>query len=342
MRHKLLAGMLAWVCCALVACSSQEEDIPLLPIDPEQPPVAKIEQVSVKAKDILSGNARDTRTAFELESTKLTFKWAEGDRIGIFPLGVEGQNDQVSLTIRSGAGTNQATFSGGGWALRTDMTYAAYYPYQLSSAEQAVTDTEILFSYEHQCQTGNATLTHLGKHDFMATVGTVAANRSQGTEAPEDWVLNFDFFHMNCVAQFNLVLPKAVAVDKLSLRCDDPIFWQKGRLNLTGGFMPAEGDTPVFDYAMQGDAVRVMEMELKEIGTTEQNKTLTLYMNLPPVDMQGHQVYVVLHGTDNRVYQGLLPSKAMVSGNAYRFDATLQDVTVSSDIDSPPFSPEEI
>ena len=165
-------------------------------------------------QDILSGNARDTRTAFELESTKLTFKWAEGDRIGIFPLGVEGQNDQVSLTIHSGAGSNQATFSGGGWALRTDMTYAAYYPYQLSSAEQAVTDTEILFSYEHQCQTGNATLTHLGKHDFMATVGTVAANRSQGTEAPEDWVLNFDFFHMNCVAQLNLVLPKAVAVEK--------------------------------------------------------------------------------------------------------------------------------
>lgn len=326
----------------MAACSSHEEDIPLLPTDPEQPSVAKIEQVSVRAKDILSGHVRDTRTAFELESTKLTFKWAEGDRIGIFPLDPEGRNDQVSLTIHSGAGTNQATFSGGGWALRTDMRYVAYYPYQLSSAEQVVTETEIVFSYEEQCQTGNATLVHLGQHDFMATIGTAAVNRSQGTEALEDWVLNFDFFHMNCVAQFNLTLPKAVAVDKLSLRCDDPVFWQKGKLNLTGGVLPAEGDTPVFDYVMQGDGVRLMEMGLKEVSTTEQNKTLTLYMNLPPIDMQGHQVYVVLHGTDNRVYQALLVSKTMVSGKAYRFDVTLQDVTVNSDIDSPPFSPEEI
>ena len=340
MMHKLLTGVAVLSCCALTACSSQE-DIPQLPADPEQSPMAKIEQVSVKARDILAGNAH-TRTAFELESTKLTFKWAEGDKIGIFPLNTDEGSDQVSLTIHSGAGTNQAAFSGGGWALRTDVTYAAYYPYQLASAEQTVTNTEIVFSYEGQCQTGNAALTHLGKHDFMATIGTSAVNKTQGTESPEDWALDFDFYHMNCVAQFNLTLPVAVAVDKLTLRCNDAIFWQKGKLNLANGLMPGEVDVPAFSYEMQGEAVGQMEMALKEVSATEQAKMLTLYMNLPPIDMQGHQVYVVLHGANNRVYQGLLVSKTMVSGKAYRFDATLADVTVDSTIDSPPFAPEEI
>ena len=341
MMHRLLAGVAALSCCVWTARSSKEEDIPQLPTNPEQPPLAKIEQVSVKARDILAGNAH-TRTAFELESTKLTFKWAEGDKIGIFPLNTDEGSDQVSLTIHSGAGTNQATFTGGGWALRTDVTYAAYYPYQLATAEQGVANTEIVFGYEGQCQIGNASLTHLGMHDFMATIGTAAVNKAQDTEAPEDWALDFDFYHLNSVAQFNLTLPVAVAVDKLTLRCNEAIFWQKGKLNLASGSVPAEGGVPVFSYEMQGEAVGQMEMELKEVSTPELDKTLTFYMNLPPIDIQGHQVYVVLHGTNNKVYQGLLASKTMVSGKAYRFDATLVDVTVNSTIDSPPFGSEDI
>lgn len=340
MRYEFLLGMAALGCCVLAACSSQEDE-PQLPANPEQPPLAKIEEVSVKAKDILAGNAQHTRTTFELESSKLTFSWAEGDKIGIFPLAQAEGSDQVGLDIHSGAGTNKATFTGGGWALRTDVTYAAYYPYQLASAEQGVTNTEIVFDYGGQCQTGNATLSHLGAHDFMATIGTIAVNKAQAGDA-EDWALDFDFYHMNSVAQFNLTLPVAIVVNKLTLRCDEAIFWQKGKLDLSSGSMPMEGDAPVFSYTMQGDAVNQLQMALKDISTTEQTKVLTLYMNLPPVNMQGHQVFVILHTSDNKVYQGLLASRTMTSGKAYRFDATLMDVTVNSTIVSPPFTGEDI
>lgn len=317
MIHKLFLGITALVCCGLMACSSQEDEPVLLPTDPDNPSVTNIEAVTVKAADILSGNAA-TRTAFELQSDKLAFSWAEGDRIGIFPCTTEG-NSQVALDIHSGAGSKNATFTGGGWALRTDIAYVAYYPYDLNG-----TNSEILFSYEGQCQTGNASLAHLGKHDLMATVATSAV----------DGALNFDFAHLNSFAQLNLTLPVNAAFTALTLQCNDAIFWKTGKLNLSS--------ETAYDYAISGEAVNRLRMELKDVNTTADVKTLTLYMNLPPIDMSGHQVFVILHSSDNKVYQAPLVSKTMVQGKAYRFDATLVDVTVNSTIDSPPFKDEVI
>ena len=312
--------LMAALCCGLfVGCSSGSVALPDEPDNPETPgneqTWTKIERVHVTADDVQSGMP-STRTSFTLDANKLNFSWSVGDEIGIIPLISEAES-QVKMTLVTGSGEKNATFTGGGWALRSDVTYMAYYPYQMEATTSGNT-----FSYAGQLQTGNASLAHLGTHDFMVTMPTSAVEEA----------LNFTFKHLNAVAQFNLTLPIAVTVDKLTLTCNEAELWTSAQLNFTNEGYNYDANTK--DYRLS--------MALDGIVTTEANQMVTLYMNLPPVDLSNKTTYIVLHGTNNRVYQGILVPKTLESGKAYRFDATLIDATMEANIDTPDFSQSEI
>jgi hypothetical protein len=68
-----------------------------------------IELVKVTAHDFVGAEAI-TRTLVEVDNAGATFKWAENDTIGIFPL----QGYQVAFPMAAGAGTQSANFDGGG------------------------------------------------------------------------------------------------------------------------------------------------------------------------------------------------------------------------------------
>ena len=305
----------------LNACSSGDdpfpEEPPVLPEEPavpdeeeQQPSSQIVKVVKMSASDFLSENA-NSRTSFTVSDSGLKFAWAEGDQIGVYPTA----GTQIAFTIKSGAGQNSAYFDGGAWALRDTETYASYYPYDVDNAARS--NAEIRFSYEGQCQTGNASLAHLGTHDLMATNATNAVNGE----------LVFQFKHVNSVVQLNLTVPVATSFNTLTVRCDEEIFAKVANLDLSG----SEYVYSIYEPANQ------MTLALTDVASTEANKVLTFYMMLPPVDMAGKSVYVVLRSEDNKVYQGQLPSKTMKQGKAYRFSATLKDVTMSSQIQSPGF-----
>lgn len=325
MKQRLFYLMMVCCCASLVSCSSGDDGSIKLPDEVEQPDDngegdeedewTKIERVTVVSEDLKAAGA-STRTSFTLESDRLAFAWAAGDEIGIIPLVVEAES-QVKMTLVAGSGEKTATFTGGGWALRSDVTYVAYYPYQLEATTSGIT-----FSYAGQLQTGNASLAHLGTHDFMATMPTSAVEEA----------LNFTFKHLNAVAQFNLTLPVAVTVDKLTLTCNEAELWTSAQLTFTNEGYRYDAITKEYRLSMTIDG----------ITTTEANPKVTLYMNLPPVDLSNKTTYIVLHGTNNRVYQGTLVPKALESGKAYRFDASLIDATMEANIDTPDFSQSEI
>ena len=305
----------------LNACSSGDdplpEEPPVLPEEPavpdeeeQQPSSQIVKVVKMNASDFLSENA-NSRTSFTVSDSGLKFAWAEGDQIGVYPTA----GTQIAFTIKSGAGQNTAYFDGGAWALRDTETYASYYPYDVDNAARS--NAEIRFSYKGQCQTGNASLAHLGTHDLMATNATNAVNGE----------LVFQFKHVNSVVQLNLTVPVATSFNTLTVRCDEEIFAKVANLDLSGS---------EYVYSIHEPANQ-MTLALTDVASTEANKVLTFYMMLPPVDMAGKSVYVVLRSEDNKVYQGQLPSKTMKQGKAYRFSATLKDVTMSSQIQSPGF-----
>ncbi len=327
MIRKLLLATLLIGCCGLGACSDAEETEPVFPPGEENPaddnkqPVEIIERVMVEASDIPAGNA-DTRTDFTLDNNKLTFSWAAGDKIGIFTT-ADGQA-QLPFSIAAGAGTHSAKFTGDGWALDATKTYVAYYPYNLNA-----TLDNIPCSYEGQAQTGNATLSHLGAHDFMATVHTSAVLNE--TSAAHE--LSLHFKHLNSVAQFNLTVPAAGTFSALTILCNQPIFSKTATLCLS-----AENYT----YTTAESTDRLV-LGLNEVSTTAAGQVLTLYMNLPPTDMSGQTVKVSLRSSDSKVYESTITPRTMSAGKAYRFDATLVDVSVSTnEVHAPGFGESNI
>ena len=78
-------------------------------------------------------------------------------------------------------------------------------------------------------------------------------------------------------------------------------------------------------------------MTLSDVATTQAQQVVTCYMMLPPVDLSGKTVYVILQSSDNKVYQGQLTSRKLESGRAYSFQTTLVDVTMSTEVSAPGF-----
>lgn len=75
-----------------------------------------------------------TRTSLEITSTGADFSWAETDTVGIFP----NEGAQAYFPMVSGAGTKSASFTGGGWALKSSANYAAYYPYNFFNRNRKI------------------------------------------------------------------------------------------------------------------------------------------------------------------------------------------------------------
>lgn len=295
----------------LKACASSGDESMLPEEDPIHPSQA-VKVVTMSADDIVSGN-NGSRTTYTLESDRLTLAWAAGDKVGVCP--TDDSSPQTRFTITGGAGQNTATFDGGAWILEEGRQYAAYYPYDASNTESS--NSNYRFSYEGQAQSGNSSLEHLGTHDLMATHAHVAV----------DGVLNFQFKHVNSVAQFRLTVPVAASFTSVTLRCDEEIFAKVADLDLSG---------EEFAWSIH-EPTGQLQMSLTDVASTENQKELVLYMMLPPVDMSGKTVQLILQSSDNKVYQSQLSSRKLQSGRAYSFAATLVDVTLSSEIESPKF-----
>ena len=103
-----------------------------------------------------------TRALAVSPTGSLSFSWADGDVLGIYPIG----GDQVAFPISDGAGTKTAKFDGGSWALRANFRYAAYYPF--SADNYHIAQTEIPVSLTGQVQDGNNNLSMASSFDYQA------------------------------------------------------------------------------------------------------------------------------------------------------------------------------
>lgn len=74
--------------------------------------LSKAEKITFMATDFKYAGA--TRTTLEDTEEAVRFTWADNDTVGIFP----SEGVQVYFPMVSGAGTQTATFTGGGWALK--------------------------------------------------------------------------------------------------------------------------------------------------------------------------------------------------------------------------------
>ncbi len=286
----------------LTACSSDDKEFM------GNEPVASykgdiVKGISVSLSDFESAGA-ETRTAYSATDGGVKVTWASNDTIGIFP----NVGGQVEFPIEAGTASNQATFDGGGWALKSNSTYAAYYPY--SAKNSYYTNKTIQVKYTGQKQTANGRTSHLGKYDYQATSG-VTTNSSG--------YLNFQFKHLGALMVFQLTVPKAGTYTSLTLTSSEKVFVTKAELNISG-------NEPVLKAVSKSKTVT---LALGNIALEADNSVLTAYMMLAPADLSQGSLELTIDG--DRIFTTTLDGHNLEAGKQYTIEKAFVDDIPSPD-----------
>lgn len=254
----------------------------------------------------------DTQSRIALQESGLTFFWEKNDTLGIFP----SRGGQVEFPIKEEyIGTDRADFDGGGWALKLDASYSAYYPFNFYNRNLAA----IPHSYVGQIKDGNVAeeRAHLSRYIFGASVPTMPKENNK--------LLSFDLMHVGTSMKLTLNMPEANSYDSLTVYTDAKILPIKKTINLQDGSLT---QTPV-EYSDR------LTVGLKNVSTVTPNEELVIWVVFPSVKEPSHELKVVVYGSNKATYTGSLYKKnndgtttpAMASctaGNFQRRYATLE------------------
>lgn len=204
-----------------------------------------------------------TRTNASVSSSGISFTWANGDTIGIYP----SFGDVVSFPITAGIDSKTASFNGGAWALKSGYTYSAFYPFKWSNR----TNKSLTLDYSGQ----DGTLANIGNYDYIYAEGVTQTNGSA----------NFTFKHIGAVVRF--VVTAASDLDEISIVSNEPIFPAKAKLDLSSG----SPDLSIVEHTNN----------LTIDASLATGETATLYLILPPCDLSAKSFEVcgtIVNGKD--------------------------------------------
>lgn len=278
MKIKKLAHYFALISLFLSACTSDLGNI-----------TEETGKIVFKAEDFKYAN--QTRTSFDITDEGAKFTWSEKDTVGIFP----DQGSQVYFSMAAGSGTNTASFDGGGWALKSSSTYAAYYPFK---GNIYLDKTTIPVSYEGQKQVGNNSTAHLGAYDYMAAVAST----------PENGNVNFNFKHLGALVQISAIMPKPINVKTISINISSEKIIVDGSFDLTTDELII---TPITKD-------KQIELQVENVELNENNLDLTTYIMLPPCNLSNEDMIIKITGENNESYYCTITGKSFENGKAYK------------------------
>ncbi|MBQ7554492.1 MAG: leucine-rich repeat protein [Bacteroidaceae bacterium] len=280
----------------MLSCSNEEKLIA------EQEPIAviagegEVKGISVTLTDFQVVST-DTRTAYTDSEPGMNVTWAKGDTIGIFP----NKGGQVEFPIEEGTQSKQAQFDGGGWALKANNTYAAYYPYNAKNAYYH--NQAIQIDYSGQTQAGNNNTEHLSQYDYQATAPV-------NTNA--NGYLNFQFKHLGALLKFQLTVPKAGTYTSLTLTSSEKIFVTKAELDISGS-------EPLLKPVKTSNS---LSLNLDNVELASDNAVLTAYMMVAPTDFSQGSLELMIDGDE--VFITTLTGHQLEAGKQYPINKALE------------------
>ena len=265
--HKSVAIVMATLF-VLVSCNKSE----IFNVD-ESGEVQTIQVIG--PQDVVFEPTVSTRGTEIAPSGALRFTWAVGDTLGIFPT----KGNQVEFPISSSDGGSSAVFDGGGWALKTNASYSAYYPFSVWNYFKD--NKTIKLDYSGQIQDGNGTFGHLSAYDFLASSLTDPVNGR----------VTFQMNRVGAILYIDIVVPTPSTIDSLVISCEDEIFTEAAKLDISG-------TDPVVNPVRITDK---LTLYFKNVKTTEENETVRAYMAVLPVDFSEKIVYATLFTNNSRL-----------------------------------------
>lgn len=274
---------------AVVACS-EDALVENIPTNDDT-----IKEICITGKDFQFDS--ETRSSVTISESGASFTWDEDDVIGIFP----NTGDQVSFAMDEGAGTQTATFSGGGWALKSSATYAAYYPHVYENRDM----TQIPVSYVGQTQNGNNNTDHIGAYDFMAA----------GVSTPSNGKVAFAMQHLGCLVQLKIKMPQPTTLEKIKLISATALFTEKGTIDLTAKNVEINGNR------LSGG----IEIDLQNIQTTTANEEVTIYFMMAPVNLKDKELFAEVTLQTGASFHIDIVGKNFEAGKVYALTGSIID-----------------
>ena len=236
----------------------------------------------------ISGAGQTKATSVD-DGIALVFKWAAGDTLGIFP----NKGGQVEFPITTQESSTSASFDGGGWALRNNASYAAYYPFSVWNCFQS--NKTVIMDYSGQVQNGNGSFAHLSAYDYLASAKTT----------PENGSVTFQMDRQGSILYIDIVVPEPATITSLTISCDEAIFVEKAALDISG-------DTPEVTPIETKES---LTLNFENTATTTQYETVRAYMAVQPVDFSSKTVTATLR-TSAGIYTAPVVSRVMNKGKA--------------------------
>lgn len=268
----------------------------------ENVPVAgtTVKEISITGKGFDFESA--TRSSVSITESGADFIWSENDTVGIFP----NTSSQAEFAMSQGAGTETATFTGGGWALKSSATYAAYYPYNFYNRDLK----NIPVSYEGQTQNGNVSIAHIGAYDFMAA----------SVSTPENGAVSFDMQHLGCLVQLTVDLDEAATINEVSIKYGEE---NSGEF-ITNGYIDLSSLTPAIQASSQEDKSNTISIVLENLTVTA-DETATIYFMMAPVNLDGKTIDVTVTKNDDEAKKYQVAGKNYIAGKAYAIALSSSD-----------------
>lgn len=230
----------------MVACSS-DQDVPVVSN-------GELQTIEVTL-DETDATTRTTSVVNSSNPDQVLFTFSNKDTLGIF---TSAGGPQLSFPI-SGSGSS-ASFTGGGWGLKSAYTYAAYIPFSKKNYDR--TNKTIPLNYVGQTQTGLNNADHMGAYDYQASAGVHPVNDKA----------NISLKRQSAIIVLKLKMPVAATITSatISVSTGNPaIFIKENNLDISG--------TEINVSAASTDKTRTITLNLNNC-TTVANQEFRLYM----------------------------------------------------------------
>ena len=321
----LLLGLLAFA-----SCTQDELVDSSLPQDSGQQEVKGIVMTGVDYDFV----GKASRSQVIRGDKSLQFQWKAGDQVGIFPMAskdgntIKNEGTQVTFPMADGAGTNQAKFDGGGWALKSGYTYASYFP--LIDQLLGLDKTKIPVSYDKPVYSdvldGNTTI-DLGDSDFM-TAEAAAADASGN--------INFEFHHTGALIIMNVNVGASFCTKVKSMKLTgydpqtkEPVkFIVNGHVDLTQPMIAAADGIKYHQFVagtQLGDAVTELVFDCTNavsVPEDQRRQLIPVYFTMAPQELANKMLEVTItfpyaQGKDRTETTRFFVTKNIEPGKAY-------------------------
>ena len=238
----------------------------------------------------------------------ISFAWTATDNVGM----MTEEGAQMRYGVCSIAeDEHSATLQCPGWALKEDMAYYAYAPYNSQYSVWENRATSLPVDYSLQRQTGNDNTDHLGQHAFY--MGSVKAGGAE-TDA------TLHMRPMTSVVRLSRRLGRKASITQILLSVDENLFPLLGYMNLK-------------EESFVGTAFSRSLTLLTHDMQVPAGEEAVAFLTLPACNLEGHTIHITFVDANGNRYEDEADGFDIRPGQTYCIGGET-DTTEARDITS--------